>query len=71
MDHFPVANDGSGNGEDFEVVAEPSAVGWPRHGFEMGKAEFLKQQRQAINDSGSTIGGLQGLIWRIRHRMVG
>ena len=54
-DHLSVVNDGSNNGDDFEVVTNPPAVGWPRHGYETGTAEFLKQQRQAINDSGSTI----------------
>ena len=54
-DHLSVVNDGSNNGDDFEVVTNPPAVGWPRHGYETGTAEFLKQQRKAINDSGSTI----------------
>ena len=63
-DHLSVVNDGSNNGGDFEVVTQPPAVGWPRHGYATGTTEFLKQQRQAINDSRSTIGGLQDLIWR-------
>ena len=70
-DHFSVVNDGSDNGDDFEVVTTPPTVGWPRHGYETGTAEVLKQQRQAISDSGSTIGGLQGLIWRSRHGIDG
>ena len=70
-DHLSVDNDGSNNGDDFEVVINPPVIGWPWHGFETGTSEFLKQQRQAINDSGSTIGGLQGLIWRSRHGIDG
>ena len=68
-----VDNDGSNNnnGDDFEVIIAPPAIGWPRHGFETGTAEFLKQQRQAITDSGSTMGGLQELVWRVRHGIDG
>ena len=39
-DHLHVGDDGSNNGEDFEVVTKPPAVGWPRRGFETGTAEF-------------------------------
>ena len=55
VDHGPVVNDGSGHGKDFEVITKPSTLGWPWHGFETGTAEFLKQQRQAINDSGANL----------------
>ena len=68
-----VDHDGSNNndGDDFEVSVAPPTIGWPRHGFETKTAEFLKQQRQALTDSGSTMGGLQGLVWRVRHGVDG
>ena len=72
-----VDHDGSNNndGDDFEVnvapIVAPPTIGWPRHGFENETAEFLEQQREALTNTGSTIGGLQGLVWRVRHGIDG
>ena len=58
--HLSVDNDGSNTGDDFEVVIAPPEIGWPRQGFETGTAQFLEQQRQVTNDSGSTTENCKG-----------